>query len=269
MKERIDIVLVKKGYFQTRQKAKYAIEQGMVLIEGKVIEKVSKTIEEEAKIEIHGEALPFVSKGGLKLEKAIQTFKIDLQDTIAMDIGASTGGFTDCILQHGAKKVYAVDVGHDQLDEKLIQDKRVINLEGTNIKELAIEKFELLDFICVDVSFISLIQVLEQAQKLLKDQGKMVTLIKPQFEAGKENVNKNGVVKDKKIHAKVIEKIALYANSLGLMMKRLDYSPMKGPAGNIEYIAFWEKATSTVEFDLFAIRKNVQQIVEKAYKELK
>ena len=267
MKDRIDSILVKKGYFETRQKAKYAIENHCIYVEDKLIEKSSKMVEEESKIEIKGQVLPFVSRGGLKLDKAVKIFKLNLQGRICMDIGASTGGFTDCMLQNEAKKVYALDVGHDQLVESLRKDDRVISLEGTNIREINIDEFEKMDFVATDVSFISLTQVLDKAYELLKEEGQMVALIKPQFEAGSEFINKNGVVKDKKVHAKVIEKIMLFANSLGFKIIGLEYSPIKGPAGNIEYLLYLKK--SQPEFNLFQTREQIKQIVENAYKELK
>ncbi len=267
MKDRIDNILVEKGYFETRQKAKYAIEGKCVYVNGILVEKPGKAFEKECTVEIKGEILPFVSRGGLKLDKAIKKFKISLQNKVCMDIGASTGGFTDCMIQNGASLVYGVDVGHNQLAEKLKNDKRVVNLEGINIKEIDVEKFEKVDFIATDVSFISLTNVLDKAYKLLKDNGEMVILIKPQFEAGKEYINKNGVVKDKKVHLRVIEKILLFANSLGFKIEKIDYSPIKGPAGNIEYIVYMKKETG--KLDLFNIRENIKIVVEKAYKELK
>lgn len=269
MKERIDILLVKRGYFETRQKAKYAIENSCVYVENNLIDKVSKSFEEECKIEIKGEILPFVSRGGLKLDKAIKIFGINLKEKICIDIGASTGGFTDCMLQNKANKVYAVDVGHNQLEEKIAKDIRVVNLEGTNIKNIDINSFEKVDFISVDVSFISLTNVLEIAYKLLKEIGEIVVLIKPQFEAGKEYVNKNGVVKDKKIHQKVIEKILLFASSIGFNIADIEYSPIKGPAGNIEYLMYMKKEKETEKIDLFKMREKIKEIVEKSHKELK
>lgn len=265
--KRIDSVLVERGYFQTRQKAQYAIKKKCIFVGGKLVDKSSKMVEEDSNIEIKGEILPFVSRGGLKLDKAIKVFKIDLKEKIAMDIGASTGGFTDCMLQNGAKKVYAIDVGHGQLVESLQQDDRVVNLEGINIKEAVVNEFEEVDFICVDVSFISLTQVLKKAYQLLKQEGKMVVLIKPQFEAGPEALNKNGVVKDKKIQEKVIEKIMLYASSLGFTIQGLDYSPIKGGNGNIEYLLNLYKHQSN--FELFIARENAKRVVEMAHKELK
>lgn len=267
MKDRIDNILVKKGFFNSRQKAKYAIETGYVYVEDKLIEKSSKIIEEDSKIEIRGESLPFVSRGGLKLDKAVNIFNINLKDRVCMDIGASTGGFTDCMLQNGAKKVYAVDVGHNQLAEVLIKDNRVINLEGTNIRNINIDEIEKMEFISIDVSFISLTQVLDKADELLLENSEMVVLIKPQFEAGTEYINKNGVVKDKKVHLKVIEKVILCANSLGFEILNLDYSPIKGPAGNIEYLLHLKKNKSNLE--LFQIRELIKKTVEIAHKQLK
>lgn len=269
MKERIDILLVKRGFFDTRQKAKYAIENSNVYVNGVVVQKSSKEYEEECNIEIKGEVLPFVSRGGLKLDKAVREFNINLEQKTCIDIGASTGGFTDCMLQNGASKVYSIDVGHDQIDAKLLKDKRVINLEGTNIKDIDSKNFEKVDFISIDVSFISLTMVLDKAYELLKQNGKMVILIKPQFEAGKDNINKNGVVKDKKVHAKVIEKIILYSNSLKIELLQIDYSPIKGPAGNIEYIAYMKKSNNISKLDLFNLREKIKNTVEKSHKELK
>lgn len=267
MSDRIDCLLVTKGYFETRQKAKYAIEDKCVYVNNILVEKSSKVFEDDCKIEIKGESLPFVSRGGLKLDKAIKEFNIILEDKTCMDIGASTGGFTDCMLQNRAKKVYAIDVGHGQLDESLKNDNRVINMEGTNIKEVDIENYEKVDFVSIDVSFISLTNVLDKAYGMLKENGEILVLIKPQFEAGKEYLNKNGVVRDRKIHAKVIEKIALYGNSLGFNIIGINYSPIKGPAGNIEYLMYMKKDTN--KLDLFNIREIIKIAVENAHKELR
>ncbi len=267
MKNRIDNILVNRGYFETRQKAKYAIENKGVYVNDILVEKSSKNFEEDCKIEVKEEILPFVSRGGLKLDKAIKVFNINLKSKVCIDIGASTGGFTDCMLQNGASKVFSIDVGHDQLAEKLKEDKRVINLEGTNIREIDVKKIEKADFISIDVSFISLTNVLDKAYELLKDKAEIMVLIKPQFEAGKEFINKNGVVKDKKVHTRVIEKIVLYANSLGFKISKLDYSPIKGPAGNIEYIMYMEKSSNS-KIDLFSIREIIKKVVDKSHKEL-
>lgn len=267
MKDRIDNILVNKGYFETRQKAKYAIENKNIYVNDVLVEKSSKNFEDNCKIEIKGETLLFVSRGGLKLDKAIKEFNIVLKDKICIDIGASTGGFTDCMLQNGARKVFAIDVGHDQLAKSIKEDERVINLEGTNIKEVDTKKLEKVDFISIDVSFISLTNVLDKAYELLKNNAEIVVLIKPQFEAGKEFINKNGIIKDKKIHMRVIEKVVLYSNSLGLKINQIDYSPIKGTAGNIEYIMYMEKSSNS-KIDLFSIRKIIKYVVEKSYKKL-
>lgn len=268
MKNRIDNILVDKGYFPTRQKAKYAIDGKCIYVNNVLVEKSSKIFDEDCNIEIKGEMLQFVSRGGLKLDKAIKEFKISLKDKICIDIGASTGGFTDCMLQNGAKLVYAIDVGHGQLDEKLANDSRVINLEGTNIKQIDIEKIEKVNFVSIDVSFISLTNVLDKAYNLLKTDGEVVALIKPQFEAGKQFINKNGVVKDKKVHCDVIEKIALYAYSIGYKINKLDYSPIKGPAGNIEYLMYLSLEQSYMKTDYFGIKDEIKEIVDKSHKEL-
>lgn len=268
MRDRIDNILVEKGYFATRQKAKYAIENKCIYVNNILVEKPSKIYENDCKIEVKEGTLQFVSRGGLKLDKAVKVFNLKLKDKICIDIGASTGGFTDCMLQNGAKKVYSIDVGHDQLAESLKNDDRVVNLEGTNIKNIDTNNMEKVDFISIDVSFISLTNVLDKAYELLKENGEIVILIKPQFEAGKEFINKNGVVKDKKTHQKVIEKVILYSNSLGFKIIKIDYSPIKGPAGNIEYIVYMQKENDS-KIDLFSAREEIKNIVEKSHKELK
>ena len=267
-KDRIDVVLVKKHYFQTRQKAKYEIEQGNVYVNGKQITKTSKIINYQDNIEIKGKTLKYVSTGGLKLEKAINSFGISLTNKICADIGASTGGFTDCMLQNGAQKVYAIDVGHSQLAEELLNNEKVVNLEGTNIKELDTNGIEKLDFISSDVSFISEIHVLPKIYELLKIKGKAVVLIKPQFEAGSQHLNKNGVVKNIKIHQKVIQNIVMFANKLGFRIIDVTYSPIKGPAGNIEYLLYVEKNENNL-LDLYKMKNNALEITAEAFKELK
>ena len=229
-KDRIDVVLVNKKYFQTRQKAKYEIEKGNVYVDGKQITKTSKIINYESNIEIKGEILKYVSRGGLKLEKAINKFSIVLKDRICADIGASTGGFTDCMLQNGAVKVFAIDVGHGQLDWKLRQDERVVCMEKTNIRYVQPEDLgEPIDFSSIDVSFISLTKVLLPIRNYLKENGEIVALIKPQFEAGREKVGKKGVVREKSTHIEVIEKVTDYAVSIGFEVAALEFSPNKGP----------------------------------------
>lgn len=268
VKERLDNFLVNKGYFKSRQKAKYAIDNGIIYINNIKITKSSKLISESDNIEIKGETLKYVSRGGLKLEKAINSFNINLKDKICMDIGASTGGFTDVMLQNGAKKVYSVDVGHNQLHESLIQNSRVINIEGTNIKDLSLEKIEQVDFIGTDISFISITKVIDKIYKLLKIKAVAVILIKPQFEVGKQNINKNGVVKDVKIHKKTLIQIIEKVNLVGFNILNIDYSPIKGPAGNIEYLVHIEKNKDNL-LDTFELKNKCEKIVEEAFKNLK
>ncbi len=268
IKERLDSILVTKGYFKSRAKAKYAIDSGNIYVNNIQITKSSKLISEEDKIEVRGETLKYVSRGGLKLEKALNVFEINLSNKICMDIGASTGGFTDVMLQNGAKKVYSVDVGHDQLDEKIKNNKNVVNLEGINIKDIDAKDFNAIDFISTDVSFISILQVIPKIYELLKIKGNAVILIKPQFEVGKQNLNKNGVVKDIKIHKKILESIIEQINKEGFEILNLDYSPIKGPAGNIEYLLYIEKNENNL-LDSFKLKNKISKITEEAFKKLK
>lgn len=249
MKQRLDVLLCEKGFVQSRERAKALIENGQVLVSGKPAKKAGQSVEETVQIEITGEQNPYVSRGGLKLDKAIKVFGITLSGAVAMDIGASTGGFTQCMLINGATKVYAVDVGTDQLHESLKEDARVINMEKTNIRNLALSDVELLDFISVDVSFISLKLVLPKVAEFLKADGKAIVLIKPQFEAGKQHLNKKGVVKDKKVHLSVVRETAEFAKSLGLGILGLDFSPIRGPEGNIEYLLYVHKNDQSAAFD--------------------
>ena len=237
MKERLDVLLVKKGLAPSREKAKTMIMEGNVFVNNQREDKAGTNIPEDAVIEIKGNALKYVSRGGLKLEKAMTHFGISLEDKICMDIGASTGGFTDCMLKNGAKKVYAVDVGYGQFAWKLRTDERVVCMEKTNIRYVTPEDIaDVLDFASVDVSFISLAKVLPAAKELLRDEGEMVCLIKPQFEAGREKVGKKGVVRDPAVHREVIEKVITDARELGFSILHLEYSPIKGPEGTIEYL---------------------------------
>lgn len=249
MKERLDILLVKKKLSESREKAKAMIMAGNVFVNGEREDKAGTAFDEEkAVIEIKGKTLRYVSRGGLKLEKAIETFDIKLEDKICMDIGASTGGFTDCMLQNGALKVYAVDVGRGQLAWRLRQDKRVICMERTNIRYVTREDVaDAIDFISIDVSFISLTKVIPAAVSLLSDDGHIVCLIKPQFEAGREKVGKKGVVRDEAVHIEVIEKVMNHVKMLGLQILNLDFSPVKGPEGNIEYLLHMKTRTSPSE----------------------
>lgn len=267
-KERLDVILVKQGFFKTRQKAKFAIEEGQVYLNDKQEKKAGKLVLEEDKIEIKGENLPFVSRGGLKLEKAISSFKIELRNKTCLDIGASTGGFTDCMLQHQAKKVYCVDVGHDQLEETLKQNSKIINYEGTNIKQASKDMFEPMDFVTADVSFIPIGQVLPKIYELLKIKGTAVLLIKPQFEAGRSALNKKGVVKDKKIHKQVLLNVIESVNQVGFKILNLEYSPIKGPAGNIEFLLYIEKNEDKI-IDQYSMQEKVKQVIEQAHKNLK
>lgn len=241
MKQRLDVYLVSNGLTKSRERAKELIDRAQVLVNGAPAKKAGQNILDTDKIEITGEQNPYVSRGGLKLEKAILTFSLSLSGKTAMDIGASTGGFTDCMLKNGVLKVYAVDVGSGQLDPILLSDSRVINLEKTNIRYLPQESAEKVDFISIDVSFISLIQVLPAAKAFLKAGGEIAALIKPQFEAGKKALNKKGVVKDKKVHLEVVKSVLSFAESVGLYAKGLTYSPVRGPEGNIEYLAIFSE----------------------------
>ena len=247
MKERLDVLLVQEGYAASREKAKAIIMAGDVFVDGQREDKAGTTFDpSKIKLEVRGSTLPYVSRGGLKLEKAIRQFGLLLSDKICMDIGASTGGFTDCMLQNGAKKVYSVDVGHGQLDWKLRNDNRVVCMEKTNFRYMVPEDIEdEPDFASVDVSFISLTKILLPARALLKENGEMVCLIKPQFEAGKEKVGKKGVVKEPAVHEEVIRKVVDFADLLGFEILHLDFSPIKGPEGNIEYLV--QKQSKDIE----------------------
>lgn len=272
MKERLDVLLVKKGLAPSREKAKAVIMAGSVYVDGQKEDKAGSVFDEEsAQIEVRGHALPYVSRGGLKLEKALRVFPITLTDKICMDIGASTGGFTDCMLQNGAAKVYSVDVGYGQLDWKLRQDDRVVCMEKTNFRYMTPEDIpDVLDFASVDVSFISLDKILTPAYALLKEQGEMVALIKPQFEAGREKVGKKGVVRDPKVHEEVISRIVRHADEVSFEVLDLSYSPIRGPEGNIEYLIHLRKNPErTVYPDIPAVfEKKIKEIVEEAHQEL-
>ena len=243
MKKRLDVLLVERRLADSREKATAVIMTGNVFVNGQREDKAGTTFDEEkAQIEIKGHTMKYVSRGGYKLEKAIDVFGVDVRDKVCMDIGSSTGGFTDCMLQNGAVKVFAVDVGRGQLDWKLRQDERVISMEKTNIRYVKPEDIgEPVAFASVDVSFISLGLVLPAARELLTADGRMVCLIKPQFEAGREKVGKKGVVRDPAVHIEVIEKVIGIADQLHFKVLGLDYSPIKGPEGNIEYLIYLEK----------------------------
>jgi 23S rRNA (cytidine1920-2'-O)/16S rRNA (cytidine1409-2'-O)-methyltransferase len=264
-KERIDVFLVENNYFDSREKAKRAIMAGMIYVDGNIMDKPGSTISEDSHVEVKGNSLKYVSRGGLKLEKAVEEFDLSLAGMICMDIGASTGGFTDCMLQNGAEKVYSVDVGYGQLDWKLRNDPRVINMERTNIRYVTEKDVaDMMDFISIDVAFISLRLVLPVAYSLMKEGGEIVFLIKPQFEAGREKVKKNGVVKDREVHVDVVNEILAFASSIGFQYKNVSFSPIKGPKGNIEFLGYFKKTSNssdeTMDFDFLS--KNV---VKKAY----
>ena len=236
-KQRLDVLLVEKGLAPSREKAKAIIMAGIVYVDGNKEDKAGTTFPENAGIEVKGKTLPYVSRGGLKLEKAMQKFPITLSGKVCMDVGSSTGGFTDCMLQNGATKVYAIDVGHGQLAWKLRNDERVVCMEKTNIRYVVPEDIdELAAFSSIDVSFISLTKVLLPVKNLLTEDGQVVCLIKPQFEAGREKVGKKGVVRDRAVHEEVIRMVMDYASSIDFYPLALDFSPVKGPEGNIEYL---------------------------------
>lgn len=264
-KKRLDVMLFEKGLADSREKARALIMSGKVYVNNQKSDKPGSTYKDDVNIEVRNIGLQFVSRGGLKLDKAIKAFGIDLKGSVAMDIGASTGGFTDCMLQNGASKVYSVDVGYGQLDWKLRNDNRIVNMERTNIRYINKEKvLEKLDFISVDVSFISLCLILPVVKSLMKKGAKAVCLIKPQFEAGKGKVGKNGVIRDPQIHVDVIEKIKDYALESGFKILGLDYSPIKGPRGNIEYLIYLEN--SIIGNDISNI--NIKDLVERSHQKL-
>lgn len=249
-KIRLDIYLFEHQLATSREKAKAIIMSGIVYVNDQKVDKAGVAVPVTAKVEVRGSSLKYVSRGGLKLEKAITAFNLDLNGKTAMDIGASTGGFTDCMLQNGAKKVYSVDVGYGQLAWQLRIDDRVVNMERTNIRYIEKEAIEPLNFASVDVSFISLKLVLPVVYDLLNEVGQAVCLIKPQFEAGREKVGKKGVVRDPSVHFEVIENILAFCKDVHFGVKGLSFSPIKGPEGNIEYLVFLEKNKESIEIDI-------------------
>ena len=264
MKERLDVLLVSQGLAASREKAKAIIMSGNVLVNGQREDKAGTMIDVEAEITVKGGQLKYVSRGGLKLEKAMSHFDLTLEGRVCMDVGASTGGFTDCMLQNGAVKVYSVDVGHGQLDWKLRNDPRVVCMEKTNIRYVTPEQIEEpAAFVSIDVSFISLTKVLPPVRELMTEDGEIVCLIKPQFEAGREKVGKKGVVRDPKVHEEVIEKVIDFASTIGLESRELEFSPIKGPEGNIEYLLHLLKRPDAASVEPFA--GNVQEIVAQAH----
>lgn len=262
MKERLDVLLVKRNLAESREKAKAIIMSGNVYVDGEREDKAGTSFPEDVSIEVKGHTLPYVSRGGLKLEKALDNFDVSVEGKVCSDVGSSTGGFTDCMLQNGAVKVFAIDVGRGQLDWKLRQDKRVVCMEKTNIRYVTPDDIgEPVDFSSIDVSFISLTKVLEPIRNYLTEDGEIVALIKPQFEAGREKVGKKGVVREKNTHHEVIEKVAAYANSIGFEILNIDFSPIKGPEGNIEYLIHLKKcADSTPEIAI-----DLKSVVEEAF----
>lgn len=264
-KERLDCALVSRGFAESREKAKAIIMSGIVYVNNQKCDKAGDTVKPDDNIEVRGETLKYVSRGGLKLEKAMKSFAISLADCVCADIGASTGGFTDCMLQNGAKKVYSIDVGYGQLAWKLRTDERVVNLERTNFRYVTREQVpDELDFASVDVSFISLSLIIPVMRTLLREGGRAVCLIKPQFEAGKENVGKKGVVRDKNVHIAVIEKIINIIKENKFSLLGLDFSPIKGPEGNIEYLCYIQKDDEPSAADYSAV-----EVVEASYNALK
>lgn len=247
-KERLDTLLVQRGFFESRSRAQTAIMAGQVLVNEQKIDKTGTQVAPDAAIRLLGGDLKYVSRGGLKLEKAVRCFNLDLTGKIAADIGASTGGFTDCALQNGAARVYAIDVGYGQLAWKLRSDERVVNMERTNVRYLEADSLpEKVDVATIDVAFISLDKVLPAVKKIIADDGIVIALIKPQFEAGKENVGKKGVVRDPQVHLTVINNVIATAGELGFKIAGLDYSPVKGPEGNIEYLLYLKNAADAEE----------------------
>ena len=264
MKKRLDLLLTEKGLAASREKAKALIMAGNVYVNGQKEEKAGTLFPEEASLEVRGNPLPYVSRGGLKLAKAVQTFSLGFDGMVCMDIGASTGGFTDCMLQNGAAKVYAVDVGYGQLDWGLRNDPRVVCMEKTNIRYVKPEDIpDRIRFASVDVSFISLTKVLPPAKELMTEDGEIVCLIKPQFEAGREKVGKKGVVREPSVHEEVIRKVMEFASGEGFVLKGLTWSPVKGPEGNIEYLLYMALQGTAVPLDA-----KCTEIVKEAHENL-
>ncbi|HHV31200.1 TlyA family RNA methyltransferase [Caproiciproducens sp. LBM24188] len=263
-KKRLDCLIVERGFAESREKAKAIIMMGNVYVDHQKSDKPGTMLPVDAEIEVRGEGLRYVSRGGLKLEKAMSVFPIELNGKITMDIGASTGGFTDCMLQNGAKKVYSIDVGYGQLAWKLRTDERVVNLERTNVRYLTKEQVpDLIDFFSVDVSFISLCLVLPVARNFMAENAQAVCLIKPQFEAGRGKVGKKGVVRDKAVHIEVIEKIVHFVQENGFSVLGLTFSPVKGPEGNIEYLIYLQKSEQPQSIPL-----DIRALVEESHNQL-
>ncbi len=266
MKERLDILLVNLGLVESRTQAKAHIMAGEVFVDGQREDKAGATFSEEAMIELRAKKMPYVSRGGFKLEKAIEVFPIELDELTCMDVGSSTGGFTDCMLQNGAKKVFAIDVGTNQLAWKLRQDERVVVMEKTNIRYVTPDDIgEKVDFVSIDVAFISLSKVLGPVRALMKDDAQMVCLIKPQFEAGRDQVGKKGVVKDPQVHIEVIKNVLTYADEADFEALGLEFSPIRGPEGNIEYLLHLKCANSERESTETITDEVINKTVEEAH----
>ena len=265
MKKRLDVLVFERGFAESREKAKAIIMSGIVYVNNQKADKPGVSYDENLAVEVRGDSQKYVSRGGYKLEKAMNSFPITLENKVTMDIGASTGGFTDCMLQNGAKKVYSVDVGYGQLAWKLRNDERVVNLERTNMRYVTDEQVsDKIDFFSVDVSFISLKLILPVARQLMSENGEGVCLIKPQFEAGRENVGKNGVVRDKNVHIAVVDMIIDFCLNNGFDVLGLDFSPIKGPQGNIEYLIYIKKSDDPqMKIDVTA-----SQVVEESHAQL-
>ena len=247
-KERLDALLVKRNLVQSRERAKTTIMAGLVLVDGQKVDKAGTMVKPEAEIRVLGNTLPYVSRGGLKLEKAIREFGVSLRGKVAADIGASTGGFTDCMLQNGAVKVFAIDVGYGQLAWSLRTDERDVNMERTNVRNVTPDQLgQPVDLASIDVAFISLEKVLPSVREMLQPEGEIVALIKPQFEAGREKVGKKGVVREPSVHEEVIFRVLALARQMELTPKALTYSPVKGPEGNIEYLVWLAKGASAAD----------------------
>ncbi|MDO4868935.1 MAG: TlyA family RNA methyltransferase [Bacillota bacterium] len=262
MKKRLDVTTVEMGLFPSREKAKASIMAGLVYVDGQRIDKPGTPVSETAKISVREDLCPYVSRGGLKLEKALKSFVFDLEGVNAVDIGASTGGFTDCMLQNGASHVYCIDVGYGQLDWKLRNDPRVTNMEKCNIRYLDTSLIDRkIDFISIDVSFISLKLVFPVASELLSEEGSLVCLVKPQFEAGREQVGKKGIVRDPAVHEQVISNVIAYGEENGLYSHGLTFSPVKGTKGNIEYLLFMRKKKCDNGID-------IEEVVMRSHNEL-
>ena len=265
-KERVDVLAFKQGLFETREQAKRGVMAGLVVsvINGQRFDKPGEKIDDTTELKLKGEKLKYVSRGGLKLEKALQTFGISVQDKITLDIGASTGGFTDVMLQNGASLVYAVDVGTNQLAWKLRQDERVVSMEQFNFRYAKRTDFDQTpQFASIDVSFISLSLILPALQEILATDGQVVALIKPQFEAGREQIGKNGIIRDKKVHVTVLEKVTSFMVEIGFSVKGLDYSPIQGGHGNVEFLAYLEKNAQAENL----VADQIGSVVEAAHKE--